>query len=62
MKRIISYIFTVPACVLFLIAELVRGEKITWRAEETINHWLAGKPNNRCTKCGHKGKLHLDKK
>jgi len=46
MRKYIVYLFTVPACILFLIAEMIRGEKVCWRAEEAINRWLAGKPDN----------------
>lgn len=60
MRKALSYVLTVPACTLFFLAELVRGEKIAWRAEEIINRWLAGKPPKRCTKCGHTGQLFID--
>ena len=61
MRKTVSYLLTIPACILFYLAEVIRGEKICWRADEVINAWLKAQPSNRCTKCGHTGKLHLDK-
>ena len=52
MKKIITYIFTVPACILFYIAEKIRGEKISWRFEEALFSL-----DMNCSKCGHKGKI-----
>ena len=53
-KKIISYIFTIPASTLFYIAEVVRGEKITWRYKEAINS-----TKFKCKKCGHSGKPEI---
>lgn len=52
MRKALSYILTVPACLLFYAAEKVRGEKIAWRYREVIE-----KTEFTCTACGHKGKL-----
>lgn len=52
MKKLLSYIFTVPACTLFLIAEKIRGEKLSWRWEEAIKEMKVT-----CSKCKHRGYL-----
>jgi len=49
MKKL-SYIFTIPASILFWIAEKIRGEPIAWRYEEVIK-----KTEFTCKECGHKG-------
>lgn len=53
MNKII-YIFTVPASILFFIAEKINGEKIGWRYKEILNNTKV-----ECSKCGHKGKIKL---
>lgn len=57
--KLISYIFTIPACILFYIAEKIRGEKIGWRYKEVFND---KKIITKCSKCGHKGNLEIIKK
>ena len=52
--RIISYIFTIPACILFYVAEKIRGEKVSWRNEDVLEIFKSKKIT--CSKCGHKGK------
>lgn len=54
MRKKLAYIFTVPASLLFLIAEKIRGEKIGWRVREVI-----GDKSITCSKCGHRGKIRL---
>jgi len=51
MRKKLSYIFTVPASILFWIAERVAGGKLAWRWEEVIE-----KTEFTCKRCGHKGK------
>ena len=52
----IRYIFTVPACILFWIAEKINGEKLCWRVKEVFND---REIETKCSKCGHVGKLKL---
>ena len=56
MKYILVYIFTVPASILFYIAEKILGEKIGWRVEEVVEGMTA-----ECTKCGHCGEFKIKK-
>ena len=51
MRKNLSYIFTIPACILFWVAEKIAGEKIAWRYKEVIESL-----NFKCSKCGHSGK------
>ena len=57
MIKKICYIFTIPASILFYIAELITGEKIGWRCKESFKESIK-EISCTCTKCGHKGKLH----
>ena len=60
MRKKISYIFTIPACILFYIAEKILGEKITWIAEESLKKIFNNlKIETKCPKCGHIGKFKL---
>ena len=52
MRKIISIPFSIVGSLIFKVAELIRGEKITYRAEEVLKI-LEVKAE--CTKCGHKG-------
>jgi len=59
LRKYTTYIFYIPAVILLLVSEKVRGEKITWRVEETINAYLKASPRQTCIKCGHTGDLFL---
>ena len=57
MRKKLYYIFSIPACILFWIAEKVAGEKMAWRWEEVIEEL-----DFRCRNCGHKGKPIIKKR
>ncbi len=57
MMKKICYIFTIPASILFYIAELINGEKIGWRCKELFKENIK-ELTGTCSKCGHKGKLY----
>ena len=59
MRDVLAHIIYIPAVLLLLLTEVVGGQKITWRAKDTINRYLKKNPDQTCTKCGHTGTLFI---
>lgn len=52
----VSYLLTIPACILIWMAEMVRGEEIAFARDLERLKKKFGEVETMCTRCGHKGK------